>query len=389
MIHTILENVVSNFFNPLLLFFFAGFLIPILRVEFEFPKALFQSLTILLLLGIGWHGGEKLSELKGDSDLIFVLGFMVLGFVVNGLIGLLAYGIIRKTTRLRQIDAATIAGYYGSDSAGSFVTALGFLTTMNVASAPYMPVQIAIMEIPGCLLALIIVAKLRGKGMDAQGNMPGEVDYAPPIVPTDASEIPAMDTSLLGPADQNFEKRRKKKLISGHLLHEVFLNPGTFLLFAGVVIGLLASMQGTKATEEVDHLFNFEFQPMLCLFLMEMGTTACKRIRDLKMAGPGFAVFGLVAPNLFALIGLFAAMGYSAVTGFRIELGTYVLFMVLCGSASLIAVPAVQRMAIPESSPTLPLAASLGLTFTYMVTLGIPLFLEIAKIFVGMPVAVK
>jgi hypothetical protein len=40
-------------------------------------------------------------------------------------------------------------------------------------------------------------------------------------------------------------------------------------------------------------------------------------------------------------------------------------------------------MAIPEASPTLPLAASLGLTFTYSVTIGIPLYLEIAKLLVG------
>jgi len=52
-------------------------------------------------------------------------------------------------------------------------------------------------------------------------------------------------------------------------------------------------------------------------------------------------------------------------------LGTYALFAVLCGSY--IAVPAVQRLAIPEASPTLPLAASLGITFTYNVTVGIRL----------------
>jgi hypothetical protein len=43
------------------------------------------------------------------------------------------------------------------------------------------------------------------------------------------------------------------------------------------------------------------------------------------------------------------------------------------GAASYITVPAVQRLAIPEASPTLPLAASLGLTFSYNVTIGIPL----------------
>ena len=38
-----------------------------------------------------------------------------------------------------------------------------------------------------------------------------------------------------------------------------------------------------------------------------------------------------------------------------------------------------QRLAIPEASPTLPLAASLGLTFSYNVTVGIPLYIEIAR----------
>ena len=37
-------------------------------------------------------------------------------------------------------------------------------------------------------------------------------------------------------------------------------------------------------------------------------------------------------------------------------------------------------MAIPEASPSLPLAASLGLTFSYNVTIGIPIYIEIAKV---------
>ena len=44
-----------------------------------------------------------------------------------------------------------------------------------------------------------------------------------------------------------------------------------------------------------------------------------------------------------------------------------------------IAVPAVQRLAIPEASPTLPLAASLGLTFSYNVTIGIPVYIVITQ----------
>ena len=78
-------------------------------------------------------------------------------------------------------------------------------------------------------------------------------------------------------------------------------------------------------------------------------------------------------------MGIVSAHIFSVMTHTHLELGTYVLFAVLCGAASYIAVPAVQRLAIPEASPTLPLAASLGLTFSYNVTIGIPVYIEVAK----------
>ncbi len=84
-------------------------------------------------------------------------------------------------------------------------------------------------------------------------------------------------------------------------------------------------------------------------------------------------------PNVFAAFGMVMAHLYSHATGNPLDLGTYMLFSVLCGAASYIAVPAIQRIAVPESSPTLPLAASLGLTFSYNVTVGIPVYEEFAK----------
>jgi len=112
---------------------------------------------------------------------------------------------------------------------------------------------------------------------------------------------------------------------------------------------------------------------------LEMGITACKRLQDLKTAGWRFILFGVLSPNLFALVGIIVAHGYSLMLGQAFGLGTYALFAVLCGAASYIAVPAVQRLAIPEASPTLPLAASLGLTFTYNVTIGIPVYMLMAQ----------
>ena len=71
---------------------------------------------------------------------------------------------------------------------------------------------------------------------------------------------------------------------------------------------------------------------------------------------------------------------FAHVTHEPLQLGTYCLFAVLCGAASYIAVPAIQRLAIPEASPTLPLAASLGLTFSYNVTVGIPVYIMVAQV---------
>ena len=81
--------------------------------------------------------------------------------------------------------------------------------------------------------------------------------------------------------------------------------------------------------------------------------------------------------NLFKPLLLFFYLGF-LIPILKVP-GTYILFAILCGAASYIAVPAVQRLAIPEASPTLPLAASLGLTFSYNVTIGIPVYIEISR----------
>jgi len=442
-----LENFRHNLFKPLLLFFYAGFLIPLFKVKLEFPKAVYQGLTIYLLLSIGWHGGEELAGLEPDM-LMQALGFMVIGFIANTIIGILAYWILRTTTRLRKVDAATVAGFYGSDSAGTFVTALGVLTAAQIAYAPYMPVMLAVMEIPGCLVALYIVAQLRREGMDAAGNMPGDPAYNPRLKRATESDHGAHDEEearaarrarkeeLVGvtsggasswdkqeagsyshsgagshggsstgndagdnrdrvaadrkqaflaleqEAGLNAEEMAAAKeggsWLNKETLHEVFMNPGIFLLFAGIAIGFIGRLQGDKVTAADDPLFLTLFHGMLCIFLLEMGITACSKLRDLGTAGWQFVAFALIAPNVFATFGMVIAHIYSMCLGQPFAVGTYVLFAVLCGASSYIAVPAVQRLAIPEASPTLPLAASLGCTFSYNVTIGIPVYILIA-----------
>jgi hypothetical protein len=300
---------------------------------------------------------------------------------------------------MRRIDKATVAGYYGSDSAGTFVTALGVLATAHIAYDAYMPVMLAVMEIPGCLVALYLVARLRHSGMDPLGNMPNEPGYDPnarPIAPApDAGHghgdgDAKHEAEVQAEVEMSLEKMehpdfnggnggKKMPIFTGKLLHEVFLNTGLYLLFGGILIGLISGIQGPEVTRADDSFFVTLFQGILCLFLLEMGMTASRKLKDLKTAGWPFVIYGVVAPNIFATVGILVAHSYAWATGTHFQLGTYVLFSVLCGAASYIAVPAVQRLAIPEASPTLPLAASLGLTFSYNVTVGIPVYMEIAK----------
>ncbi|HLJ12199.1 MAG TPA: sodium-dependent bicarbonate transport family permease [Planctomycetaceae bacterium] len=391
------ENFRKNLFKPLLLFFYMGFSVPLLKVAFEFPHIIYQGLTIYLLVSIGWHGGEELAELSGRV-LEQALMFMVVGFTLNFFIGILAYMVLRGfVTTLRRVDAATVAAYYGSDSAGTFVTCLGVLAAANIKYAAYMPVMLAVMEIPGCLVGLYLVSRLRKQGMDQLGNMPDEPNYDPHAKPEHEIDVAhegghktAHQKAVVQETRMALEEKEDENgkavahkppgIFNAELLREVFLNPGLFLLFGAIIVGFVSRLQGHKVTDADDPLFVILFQGLLCLFLLEMGMTASKRLKDLKTAGWRFIVYGIVAPNLFATTGICVAHIFAQLTHQPLQLGTYCLFAVLCGAASYIAVPAVQRMAIPEASPTLPLAASLGLTFSYNVTIGIPVYIMIAQL---------
>ena len=59
--------------------------------------------------------------------------------------------------------------------------------------------------------------------------------------------------------------------------------------------------------------------------------------------------------------------------------GTFLL-MVLSASASYIAVPAAMRLALPEAKSGIYLSLSLGITFPFNLTLGMPLYFYISNL---------
>ena len=283
-----------------------------------------------------------------------------------------------------------MAGYYGSDSAGTFATCVGVLNGLVAAGqleykpAAYMPVMLAVMEIPGCLVALYLVSRLRARrdgrpgpharrgGLRSQRGRPGrrrERGNGHHGSHSHASRI----------ADELGEPKKPPGIFSPELLHEVFLNPGLFLLFGGIIIGFVGQKQGSKVVEVDDPVFLNLFQGLLCLFLLEMGMTASRKLKDLKRGGVPFIILGIAMPIVFSTIGISVAHVFSMVIHQELSLGTYVLFSVLCGAASYIAVPGGPAAGDPRGEPDAPAGRLARPDLLLQRDDRIPLYIEIAK----------
>ena len=104
-----------------------------------------------------------------------------------------------------------------------------------------------------------------------------------------------------------------------------------------------------------------------------MGLLVTRQAHHLKEFSPSLFVFGIYMP----LIGAAFGAGLSKVLG--LDIGTGTLFMVLCASASYIAVPAAMRTALPNAKAGVYIPLSLGITFPFNILIGIPFYFLIAR----------
>ncbi len=142
------------------------------------------------------------------------------------------------------------------------------------------------------------------------------------------------------------------------------------LLVGSFCIGLIAGKEGFAPIAPV---FDGGFSGILCLFLLDMGLIAIRRLRDSRALNARLVVLAVVIPVANGLIGLLLAYGIG------LPLATSAGLAILAASASYIAVPAAMRLALPQADPGLSLAMSLAVTFPFNITIGIPLFTLIAK----------
>ena len=317
----ILVSAGNNLLSPIILSFVLGFVAAIVRSDLTIPEAMAKALSIYLLFAIGFKGGVSVA---GNEFDIGVLMALIVGVLLSLLLPILAYALLKVLTRLDNLNAAAVAGHYGSISIVTFVAATSALELYGISSEGYMVAVAAAMEAPAIVTALWLVS--RGDG---------------------ASRMQA------------------------GMWQEILLNGSIVLLIGAFVIGLLT---GTDGMQEVESFIVTPFKGVLCLFLLDIGLVAGRSLlKSHKLITRGLIAFGVLMPVLGSAIGLALALLLN------LSEGGAVLLMVLSASASYIAVPAAMRVALPEADAGIYLSLSLGITFPFNLTLGIPLYLAAAN----------
>ena len=318
------QAIQANLLSPAVLFFLLGVFATLSKSDLKFPEPLYLGLTIYLLTSIGFKGGVAISNAGLATVWLPALAAIVLGT----LIPLWCYPVLRFLGRLSPVDSAAIAAHYGSASAVTFIAATNFLKSLDQPYEEFASAFLAVMESPA-----IIVGVVLGK---LANQKPGE------------SFGPTLKTAL----------------------HEACLGRSVILLVGSMLIGFLSGQRGYEATAG---FFVAPFQGVLALFLLEMGMVAARRFGDLRKVGAFLVAFGITMPILNGAIGV--AVGQFV----GLSLGGATLLGVLAASASYIAAPAAVRLSLPDASPTLYLTSVLAITFPFNITIGLPIYFEMAK----------
>ena len=322
---SILDLAAANLISPIILSFALGLLAAFARSDLTIPEAVAKGMSIYLLFAIGFKGGASVASHGVDATLLLAVGA---GVILSFGLPLIAFALLKVMTNLSRTDAAAVAAHYGSISIVTFVAATSVLEGRMIDAEGYMVAVAAAMEAPAILSALWLVARSGTGGKMEEG-----------------------------------------------LMREIMLNGSIVLLVGAFAIGMITREKGLA---DIAPFIVSPFKGVLCLFLLDMGLIAGRGLRSAKgIVTLPIVAFGIAMPLIGASFGLAAGLLIGLSTG------GILLMMVLAASASYIAVPAAMRVALPQANPAVYLTLSLGITFPFNLTLGIPLYLTVAQMVTG------
>lgn len=314
-----MDTLADNLISPVVLCFVLGIAARWVKSDLAVPEPIYQGLSIYLLLAIGLKGGAALAVTPLTEMLLPAIVTVVLGLVTP----VSAFFLMRRYGRLGVEDAAAVAAHYGSVSVVTFLAAVEAVKRSGVETEGYLPALVAVLEVPGIIVALFF----------ASGG---------------------------GRSEGSWKKA----------LHEVVTGKSIVLLLGGLLIGWAC---GPAKLTDVQPFFAAAFKGALCIFMIELGLAAGKRLRDAGKAGVRLLVLGCVIPVLHGVLGVAGGLLAGLSPGGAAILGA------MSGSASYIAAPAAVRVALPGANPAYYLTLALGITFPFNLAFGIPLFQTLAQ----------
>jgi uncharacterized protein len=311
----------DNLFSPPVIAFTVGMVGARLKSDLRLPTPLPALLSTYLLLAIGVKGGAALAASRVGELAAPALATIAVGCTIP----ILTFWFLIGPGKVPPQMAAAFAAFYGSVSAVTFTAAMTFMEKEDIAVEGFLPALLALFEVPGIVVALILAQRFGGR-------------------------------MALRPA-----------------LREVITGRSVLLLVGGMTIGALS---GADGIERISPFFVSPFQGILVLFLLDLGATAGEKLGELRSesgSAPAILGFAIVAPAVFGPLGVLVA----TVAGLGV--GGAAVFSAMAASASYIAAPAAVRVALPDVSIGLPLTAALAITFPLNLVIGIPLFTQLAE----------
>jgi uncharacterized protein len=310
-----------NLMSPIVLAFLLGVVAGVIRSELELPEAVLKLISIYLLFSIGLTGGRELAK-AGLSEIAGLLGVTI---ALTLAIPIATYVVARRIGRLDVSNAAAVAAHYGSVSSVTFFAAVAFAKAAGTPSEGYLTAVVAVME--WAVIISLMIARW------AKGQEGGDAGV-------------------------------------GRLVQDTLRGRGILLLTGGMIIGALAT---DGQWNQISPFYEGLFRGFLMLFLLEMGMTAARQVKEYAAVGRFMTAFAIISPIAWGIVGV--TLGWAAGLGLG---GAFVLGAV-CASSSYIDAPAACRAALPEANPGIYLTASLGVTFPFNLLIGLPLYYQYAR----------
>ena len=311
---------INNLTSVAVLVFAFGFIAARLKSDVRIPEAVYQVISVYLLLGIGLKGGHALH----GTDFATFIGPALTTIGLGLVIPFIAFFVLSLIRDLSKVDRGAIAAHYGSTSLVTFSAALLFLENNAIKVEGFATALLTLLEVPGLIVGIYLGSR----------SLSNEVKW-------------------------------------GKTLLEVFLGKTILLLLGGLIIGFTTTPAGY---DKVKPFFIDLQNGILTLFLLHLGYMAGSNWSEIKKVGPKLLIYGVTFP-IFA-----GSLGAIAGKFVGLSIGGSAILAVLCASASYIAAPAAVSVALPKANLPLALTSSIGITFPFNLVLGIPLYVEIAKL---------